>query len=67
MHPCTAQVRIPLMYLHRMPEFIDRYVREGRVEKFHKAMSCVWRLFWWRRPEGRAFEMTLCTLKVTLC
>ena len=51
------------MYLHRMPEFIDRFVRGGRVERFHRALSCAWRLFWWSRPQGRAFEMTMCTLK----
>ncbi len=26
-------------------------------------LSCSWRLHWWRRPWGRAFEMTICELK----
>lgn len=26
-------------------------------------MGCVWRLFIWSRPYGRAFEMTMCALK----
>ena len=28
-----------------------------------QALSCVWRLHWWRRPYGRAFELTMCELK----
>lgn len=27
-------------------------------------LACVWRLYWWTRPHGRAFELLMCTLKV---
>ena len=57
------QVRVPLAQMYSMPELIDRFVREGRVGAFHHRLSCAWRLFWWKRPHGRAFEMAMCTLK----
>ena len=36
------------------------------VEKFQANLKCVWRLYWWKRPDGRAFEMTMCALKARL-
>ncbi|KAG1673542.1 hypothetical protein FOA52_003842 [Chlamydomonas sp. UWO 241] len=56
-------VRMPFMTIHRLPEILHRFKKTGKVEKMQKNLECVWRLYWWSRPHGRAFEMTMCTLK----
>lgn len=40
----------------------------GRTANMSRALECVWRLHWWRRPHGRAFEMVRgrCLLYVAL-
>jgi len=59
-------IRLPGMYLHRLPEILHKYVRTGHAARLQKNLKCVWRLYWWTRPHGRAFEMTMCTLKSRL-
>ena len=40
--------------------------RPGVVQGMQANMRCAWRLFWWSRPHGRAFEMSMCSLKARL-
>ena len=53
--------------IHRLPEILHRVAKEpGRVQSMQRHLKCVWRLYWWTRPNGRAFEMTICTLRARL-
>ncbi|KAG1654903.1 hypothetical protein FOA52_011063 [Chlamydomonas sp. UWO 241] len=60
-------VRVPFMYIHRLPEILHRIERvPGRIAQMRRNLECVWQLHWWNRPHGRAFEMTMCVLKARL-
>jgi len=56
-------IRVPIWLTHKLPDILDAFIKSGRVEKMQKVLECVWRLHWWRRPYGRAFELTMCELK----
>lgn len=64
-HPRTQEyaLRIPLWMAHKTPEILHAFNATGRAATMGRALDCVWRLHWWRRPHGRAFEMTMCELK----
>jgi hypothetical protein len=54
-------------YIHRLPEILARFERvPGRIAQMRRNLECVWKLHWWNRPHGRAFEMTMCVLKARL-
>lgn len=47
----------------RTYEILKYFKDQGKVEAMQKALECAWRLHWWRRPHGRAFEVVMCELK----
>lgn len=59
-------LRVPLWLAWRLPEILDKMVASGQADRMQKNLGCVWRLYWWTRPHGRAFEMTMCVLKARL-
>jgi len=60
-------LRMPSAWMHRLPDILDQVVRSpGKVERMQQALRCVWPLFWWSRPHGRAFELTMCVLHARL-
>jgi len=56
-------IRVPMWMAHKTPDILQAFIQTGRAANMSAALDCVWRLHWWRRPEGRAFEMTMCELK----
>jgi len=56
-------LRVPTWMAHKLPDIIDAFISSGKVAKMQKALGCAWRLHWWRRPYGRAFELVMCELK----
>lgn len=56
-------LRIPLWMAHKTDLILQQQIKSGRAAKMQRALNCTWRLHWWRRPEGRAFELTMCELK----
>eukprot|EP00195_Chlamydomonas_chlamydogama_P016049 CAMPEP_0202890418 /NCGR_PEP_ID=MMETSP1392-20130828/826_1 /ASSEMBLY_ACC=CAM_ASM_000868 /TAXON_ID=225041 /ORGANISM="Chlamydomonas chlamydogama, Strain SAG 11-48b" /LENGTH=419 /DNA_ID=CAMNT_0049573979 /DNA_START=39 /DNA_END=1298 /DNA_ORIENTATION=+ len=56
-------IRVPTWLSHKLPDILQAYVDTGRVARMQKVLDCAWRLHWWRRPHGRAFELTMCELK----
>lgn len=56
-------IRIPIWMAHKMDEILKLFIRTGRTKRMQKVLECAWRLHWWRRPHGRAFEMLMCELK----
>lgn len=61
--PQDYAIRVPMFMMHKLPDFLHAFNNTGRVAKMQKAMECTWRLHWWRRDEGRAFEVVMCELK----
>jgi len=59
-------VRMPLSHLHRLPEILNRFKRTGKAAAMRKNLECIWPLYWWSRPLGRAFEMSMCVLKARI-
>ena len=56
-------VRVPFFVVHALPEILQLHIKMGLLAKKQQALRCAWRLHWWRRPWGRAFEVTMCELK----
>mmetsp|Transcript_6351 Transcript_6351/g.14064 ORF Transcript_6351/g.14064 Transcript_6351/m.14064 type:complete len:469 (+) Transcript_6351:20-1426(+) len=57
-------VRLPMWMVHKMPSLLDWLTHIGKLGTMRKNIDfCAWRLFWWRRPYGRAFEVLMCELK----
>jgi len=56
-------VRYPLWMAHKTDKLLHWYMRTGRVAKMQANLQCAWRMHWWHRPHGRAFEVTMCALK----
>jgi len=57
-------VRVPLWMSHKMPQLLDWLKHINRTAEMQANIDrCAWRLFWWRRPFGRAFEVVMCELK----
>lgn len=55
-------IRLPLRYVHRLPEILHKYEASGRLARAQEVLGCTWRLHWWRGPQGRAFDLLLCEL-----
>ncbi|KAG1669049.1 hypothetical protein FOA52_003967 [Chlamydomonas sp. UWO 241] len=56
-------VRLPLSAAYKAPQLIRKWLADGTVAKMQANLECAWRLHWWRRPHGRAFEVTMCELR----
>ncbi|KAG1678020.1 hypothetical protein FOA52_000816 [Chlamydomonas sp. UWO 241] len=56
-------IRVPLWMSHKLPPILAVFNNTGHVANMQKALECTWRLHWWRRPYGRAFEVVMCELK----
>lgn len=60
-------VRLPAAWVHRLPELLEMMLRQpGWQAEARRAMKCVWPLFWWGPPWGRAFDMTMCMLRARM-
>ena len=59
-------IRVPMRFVHRLPEFLEEYEKSGRLAHAQKAMRCAWRLHMWQRPHGRGLELVMCELKARL-
>uniref|UniRef100_A0A7R9Z3L3 Exostosin GT47 domain-containing protein n=1 Tax=Chlamydomonas euryale TaxID=1486919 RepID=A0A7R9Z3L3_9CHLO len=55
-------VRLPSAWIYRLPETLEALVASGRAETMQSHLRCVWPLFWWKPPLGRALRMTACVL-----
>jgi hypothetical protein len=56
-------VRIPGYMAYRTPNILDELVTSGKAAQMQENLKCAWRLHWWRRPHGKAFEVVMCELK----
>lgn len=56
-------IRIPSFMAFRTPEILKSFVDSGKVKQMQENLKCAWRLHFWRRPHGRAFEVVMCELK----
>lgn len=61
--PQEYAIRVPLFLTHKLDKILKAFVKSGRAAKMQKNLECAWRLHWWTRPHGRAFELTMCELK----
>lgn len=52
-------IRIPMWMAHKTDEVLRVFEETGRMAQMQKALECTWRLHWWRREEGRAFEVVM--------
>ena len=60
-------VRLPSAWVHRLPELLEMMLRQpGWKAQARRAMKCVWPLFWWSAPWGRAFDMAMCMLRARM-
>ena len=56
-------VRLPSYMTYQLPQILELYISSGRVARMQENLKCAWRLHWWRRPHGKAFEVLACELK----
>ncbi|KAG1657850.1 hypothetical protein FOA52_002029 [Chlamydomonas sp. UWO 241] len=56
-------LRVPSWMVHKLPQILTHVIHSGRAARMQRVLDCAWRLHWWRRPHGRAFEMVMCELK----
>ena len=55
-------IRLPSYMTYQLPTILQTYVSTGRAAKMQENLKCAWRLHWWRRPHGKAFEVLACEL-----
>jgi len=56
-------LRLPMWMVPKLAPILEYVEKKGRVPMMQTILGCTWRLFWWRRPHGRAFEVLMCELK----
>jgi hypothetical protein len=53
-------LKIPMFMAHKADLIMQQQMRTGRTAKMQRIIAdCTWRLHWWRREEGRAFEVVM--------
>ena len=57
-------LRVPSHAIYKLPTILERVLNTpGKVDSMRAALTCVWRYFLWRQPDGRALEALMCSLR----
>ena len=57
-------LRMPSHAIYKLPTILERVLNTpGKVDSMRAALTCVWRYFLWRQPDGRALEALMCSLR----
>ena len=60
-------LRVPPHAIYMLPTILERVLNTpGKVDSMRAALTCVWRYFLWRQPDGRALEALMCSLRQKL-
>lgn len=59
-------LRLPFYAIHKLGDILRDLVKKGRPAKMLQAMQCAWRFHYWQHPEGRAFDLVMVRVSVSI-